>query len=133
MLIPLNETVTSCRLRFNQYKIINKMKLAFQLSLFAVVSLLCLVCHAVAEDDDLPSALVDLGTPEDDLVDEALEHEEVAEKCLGIKEKMELAEESGDPIDPKLQKKFDDCVRYLDDLEDEIDGLVDKITSESDD
>lgn len=102
------------------------MKFANQLSFFALVVLVCLICYTTAQDK-VPSALVDLGTPDDDLVDAALEHEEVADKCQDIVQRILLAQASGAPINSKIQKKLDSCMKYLDNLEEIIEVLTDQI------
>lgn len=104
------------------------MKFANQLSLVAIVGLVCFICYIEAQLT--PSDLVDLGTPEDDLVDAALEHEEVADRCLLLKERLDVARADGLPVDPRIQQKMIDCMRFLGDLEEDIEKLADTIIHE---
>lgn len=97
--------------------------------LLVLVGFLCLF-HSIKAQEE-PSALVDLGTEEDELVDEALEHEEVEDRCNAIQQKIDQAASAGTPADPKLEKRLQDCKNYLQKLESDIAEQVEKILSQA--
>lgn len=67
-------------------------------------------------------------TPEDELIELAMQHRFVQRDCLDVQEMINMAKNTSQAVDPELQQGFEECQSDLKEINSEMRALTDQIT-----